>query len=51
MYNLNRIIVIVFNYTHAYARGYTLVYYIFVGSQIAAQTQKEWDMGPISPIQ
>ena len=25
MYNLNRIIMIVFNYIHAYARSYTLV--------------------------
>ena len=25
MYNLNRIIVIIFNYTHAYAQSYTLV--------------------------
>ena len=30
MYNLNGVIVIVFNYFHAYAQGYTLVIIIAV---------------------
>ena len=25
--------------------------FMLVGSQIVAQTQKDWDIGPISPIQ
>ena len=39
MYNLNHVIVIIFNCTSAYARSYTLIYiYIYI---LKAKTQKK----------
>ena len=37
MYNLNRIIVIIFNYTRAYVQDYTLVTIIIQNNQIYSQ--------------